>query len=176
VASVCSDSADAVHVGWSAVTTLIRRGSPFKYDECTPPGYIVLAPTHIHMKNRILPKQIKDEREARIEAQGGCCALCGAPILDGDRVHLDHCHDTGVLRGSLHGSCNLLLGKLERGLKFGIRDPQGFLENLATYVISHRENPGVLLHPTFLSPDEKKLRQKKRAARRKKKSVTNTKL
>lgn len=48
-----------------------------------------------------------------LEAQNGCCALCevsleGRPTT---RIHVDHCHDTGVVRGILCPNCNSALGK-----------------------------------------------------------------
>jgi hypothetical protein len=50
-------------------------------------------------------------REIR-EAQGGKCGLCGDPIGDkpGHNTHLDHCHETGTVRGILCNRCNTGLG------------------------------------------------------------------
>ena len=47
------------------------------------------------------------EYEAIVEAQGGCCAICG---VDGLVLAVDHCHRTGVIRGLVCGGCNLGLG------------------------------------------------------------------
>lgn len=51
------------------------------------------------------------------EKQGGACALCEATLsieatsaARPDTANLDHCHDTGDIRGLLCRSCNLLLG------------------------------------------------------------------
>lgn len=121
------------------------------------------------MKNRITSKQIPEERRRRLELQGHCCKLCGAPITDTDIVHLDHSHDTGALRGSLHGTCNMLLGKIERGLKRGIRNPEGFLKGLLGYVNQPQDE---LLHPTWLSPDEKRAKAKAKAKRKRVTKVT----
>jgi hypothetical protein len=39
------------------------------------------------------------------ERQRGCCLLCGeAPARK--RLHVDHCHETGLVRGLLCTSCN----------------------------------------------------------------------
>lgn len=49
------------------------------------------------------------------ETQDGCCALCETPgTLWPNPGHLkvDHCHETGVVRGLLCTTCNLGLGML----------------------------------------------------------------
>lgn len=47
-----------------------------------------------------------------IEAQGGLCPVCKKELalLDPKRVHVDHCHVTGLVRGVLCGHCNPMLG------------------------------------------------------------------
>lgn len=46
-----------------------------------------------------------------LDAQGGVCALCGGTDPD-RRLAVDHCHETGRLRGLLCFACNTGLGKL----------------------------------------------------------------
>lgn len=47
----------------------------------------------------------------RIEKQGGQCAICGGPPNGpGKRLHIDHCHETGRIRGLLCSKCNTLIG------------------------------------------------------------------
>ena len=47
--------------------------------------------------------------EAMLDAKGGVCAICGdAP--SGTVLHVDHHHETGVVRGLL---CNRCLGLLK---------------------------------------------------------------
>lgn len=41
---------------------------------------------------------------------GGKCEACRTPI---DRLVIDHCHDTGKVRGLLCDRCNLVLGAVE---------------------------------------------------------------
>jgi hypothetical protein len=52
--------------------------------------------------------------EAMLRSQGGGCAICGALKAGPKTVYfaVDHCHDTGVVRGLLCISCNTRLGVL----------------------------------------------------------------
>lgn len=55
----------------------------------------------------------REELDAMIEAQAGRCAICaGPPNGPGSRLHIDHCHDTGRIRGLLCGKCNTAIGLL----------------------------------------------------------------
>ena len=47
------------------------------------------------------------EREEMQRRQGDCCAICGGCF---ERLLVDHCHDTGVVRGLLCDRCNRALG------------------------------------------------------------------
>ena len=50
--------------------------------------------------------------DALLESQGGGCAICGAGSSDGRvRLSVDHCHETGVVRGILCRGCNQGLGQ-----------------------------------------------------------------
>lgn len=53
------------------------------------------------------------------------CAVCGAT----DRIHIDHDHTSGKVRGALCSACNIALG-------YACDDPER-LEKLAAYVRSH---------------------------------------
>lgn len=71
-----------------------------------------------------------EQRAALLDAQGGICKLCEKAIAFGEAsfakgAHLDHCHETGKIRGVLCGGCNTSLGKLgdtvealERAVKY----------------------------------------------------------
>ena len=48
--------------------------------------------------------------EALSDAQGGNCAICLGPDETGRRLAVDHCHETGKVRGLLCGRCNAGLG------------------------------------------------------------------
>jgi hypothetical protein len=55
------------------------------------------------------------EYDTILELQDGRCAICRSEFADGrgHRLHVDHCHDTGRVRGILCGNCNLGLGKFQ---------------------------------------------------------------
>ncbi|MBT2399026.1 endonuclease VII domain-containing protein [Streptomyces sp. ISL-100] len=48
------------------------------------------------------------ERDEMISAQMGICSIC----LAAPAVHVDHCHETGRVRGVLCFNCNSAIGKL----------------------------------------------------------------
>lgn len=50
--------------------------------------------------------------EAMLAAQSGGCAICGDRPPEGVSLHVDHDHDTGVVRGLLCIRCNNALGAL----------------------------------------------------------------
>ncbi len=51
-----------------------------------------------------------------LSEQGGVCRVCREPpamVGRKSRLHVDHCHDTGRVRGLLCHSCNVALGLLK---------------------------------------------------------------
>jgi hypothetical protein len=64
--------------------------------------------------------------EAMKVRQGGVCAICGT---DPDRWVIDHCHETGVVRGALCDTCNRSLGPL--------KDNVDVLMSAASYLLAH---------------------------------------
>ena len=59
-----------------------------------------------------------DERIGMAHNQKGLCVWCDKPLpnegLAGIGCLVDHCHDTGVIRGIVHIQCNTDIGALER--------------------------------------------------------------
>lgn len=74
-----------------------------------------------------------EDYASMLDAQGGCCALCPATAADerGHRLHVDHDHATGAVRGLLCGSCN-------RGIGYFGDDPVRLLK-AADYLLQLRE-------------------------------------
>lgn len=61
-----------------------------------------------------------DTYKSMVAMQGGCCAICLEPPTHTEfgnkkktRLHVDHNHDTGVIRGLLCHGCNIALGMLK---------------------------------------------------------------
>lgn len=54
------------------------------------------------------------DREALIEKHKGCCALCGVSVSFGraGSAAIDHCHETGKIRGLLCSKCNTAIAVL----------------------------------------------------------------
>lgn len=67
-----------------------------------------------------------------LEKQDSKCALCNKPFvgLGGNILHIDHCHETGRIRGLLCMPCNVGLGMLgdnEEGLAKALKYVKGEL-------------------------------------------------
>lgn len=83
--------------------------------------------------------QLNKAKEEFIKKQNHKCCICQEPISMGSDVHLDHCHQTGKVRGVLHRDCNTLEGILHsRFVRSGLRnrgvDYHMWLTNLVDYL------------------------------------------
>ena len=98
--------------------------------------------------------------------QGGNCAVCGLPIslqVMGNKSDyvVDHCHESGEIRGVLHRSCNAALGKIDNAAgRWGAKSMQyseiiPYLRSLVEYLEYHQANPSNLLYPDHKTPEEK---------------------
>ncbi|MFD7460003.1 MULTISPECIES: endonuclease VII domain-containing protein [unclassified Streptomyces] len=74
------------------------------------------------------------ERDASIDSQGGICCMC----LSAPAAHVDHCHETGRVRGVLCFSCNAALGQF--------KDRPDAIRRAAAYV------EGIAWKPTLVAP------------------------
>lgn len=61
--------------------------------------------------------------DALVIAHGGCCAICGDQLV---KPHIDHCHQTGAIRGLLCSACNTGIGLL--------RDDPALLHSAIAYL------------------------------------------
>ena len=51
------------------------------------------------------------------DSQKGVCKICKCSCKSGKQLAVDHCHETGVVRGLLCAKCNTNLGRIEAYLK-----------------------------------------------------------
>ena len=89
-------------------------------------------PPTVEQKQRAYERQIKrnygitvDDYDAMYGEQNGLCLGCQRSNK-GSRFHIDHCHETGEVRGLLCGRCNAALGLVD--------DNIGTLANLIHYL------------------------------------------
>jgi hypothetical protein len=108
--------------------------------------------------------EIKAFREQLLKEQNNQCGLCEEPLLPEEAV-LDHSHKTGRVRRVLHRGCNVLEGVIANNAvrnKITKERLKVICENLPTYLETAEID---LLHPTHKTPEEKKLRAKRRKKR-----------
>ena len=104
--------------------------------------------------------EVKTQRLQKLLEQDNRCSLCGETIED-DAV-LDHDHKTGKIRHVLHRGCNALLGKIENNMarnKVSLLRLKGIADNIYEYLNKDYDD---VLHPTYKTPEEKKLKRKKK--------------
>ena len=58
----------------------------------------------------------KDKYEKLLDSQDGTCAICGE-VEDRRRMSIDHCHETGDIRGVVCTLCNNILGNARDNVK-----------------------------------------------------------
>ncbi|GII83354.1 hypothetical protein Ssi03_13440 [Sphaerisporangium siamense] len=91
------------------------------------------------------------EYDALFKAQGGACAICGGTRKQ--RLSVDHCHKSGVVRGLLCRLCN-------SRLLTAARDSPDVLRRAAAYL---EAPPAVdVLGPRYASEEANNSRQRKR--------------
>ena len=69
----------------------------------------VMRRAHLRAKYGLTPA----DYDRMLAGQGGGCAICAEPAPDGQSLHVDHCHDTGRVRGLLCFNCNAGLGMFD---------------------------------------------------------------
>lgn len=105
-----------------------------------------------------------------LQEQGGVCPLCGKPIdlsIKGELV-IDHDHETGLIRGALHRSCNAAEGKVANAAgRWGAKSMSysalvPWLKNLIAYL---EKPPQPFVYPTHLTPEEKAVKDRAKRSR-----------
>lgn len=105
---------------------------------------------------KIKQSELPELREIQAEQQGGKCPITG--YLLGDDKVADHCHKTGMHRGTLPSWVNSRLGKIEnaaRAMGKHLSIP-ATLRACASYIEQYEREPTYLIHHTYKTPDEKK--------------------
>lgn len=74
-------------------------------------------------------KLSREQWEDLLDAQGGRCAICRT--AEADPWHVDHCHETGAIRGILCGPCNIGLGRFS--------DDVDRMQSAIAYLVRNRE-------------------------------------
>lgn len=70
-----------------------------------------------------------DDYEKMYQEQGGSCLICGAhESCNSHRLAVDHCHETGKVRGLLCKSCNVGIGNLKDNYDLCLRAARYLLE------------------------------------------------
>lgn len=98
--------------------------------------------------------------------QGGLCAICKKSIdlqVMGNKSDyvVDHCHETGEIRGVLHRSCNAAEGKVVNAAgRWGAKstkysDVVPFLKQLVEYLEQAQLGGTGLMYPDHKTPEEK---------------------
>lgn len=113
------------------------------------------------LRRRIKVRDIPKIRAAFVKEQKGLCPICGRG-LKGLTVTLDHCHDTGFLRGALCNNCNGIEGKIANLL--GRIDVQkiGEEEILKRWLEWQTRSNEKYIHPNVETSKEKIQRRNKR--------------
>lgn len=115
---------------------------------------------------KIKASEIKQYREQYLAEQDSTCALCKQHVEASDAV-LDHCHQTGYLRGVLHRLCNTYLGAIENNIKRN-KITADKLHNILSNAQAYMQSTKDVLHPTHLTTEEKAERAKRKRARARK--------
>lgn len=58
-----------------------------------------------------------EQYDAVLKKQNNLCAICDLPCATGQRLSVDHCHETSEVRGLLCRKCNLMLGHADDSKK-----------------------------------------------------------
>lgn len=64
-----------------------------------------------------------EDYEAMFAGQDGCCKICKT---SGEDLVVDHCHETGIVRGLLCNNCNWGLGNFKDNVDF-LESAEGYL-------------------------------------------------
>jgi len=89
-------------------------------------------------KRKVLSDKLKriygisqDQYNDMLQSQGGVCAICSKECEINKRLSVDHCHNTGEIRGLLCSKCNTALGQMKDSIE-NLRKAADYLEKHQT--------------------------------------------
>ena len=117
------------------------------------------------MARQLKPSEVASVLAQLVKKQKNRCAVCGQPFTAKDRPVLDHCHDTGFIRGALHNSCNGAEGRVKTKARLGHKgvSTADYIIGLGKYLEQHKTPQYKLIHPTHKSEDQKRLERNAKA-------------
>lgn len=135
------------------VSNMRETGLPGDYDASTPEGKAAYSRAHREAYRPVYrDKHLQRtfgitlaDYDAMLADQGGKCAICRGDQTatrwgNGTPFHVDHCHDTGKVRGLLCAECNTGLGKFKDSVVTLIR--------AAEYVRRHQAPTNIIPFPS----------------------------
>ena len=99
----------------------------------------------------------------------GTCPLCKGKFHARGGAVVDHCHETGAIRGVICRTCNGGEGKVKAAaVRYGkgTENYLAWLETLVAYIKHHKENPSKLMYPSHKTPEEKRKARNAKARNR----------
>ncbi|QDP66073.1 MAG: putative recombination endonuclease VII [Prokaryotic dsDNA virus sp.] len=117
------------------------------------------------MARRLKVSELASVRKQLVTKQKNRCTICSKPFTAKDDAVVDHCHDTGFIRGAVHRSCNQAEGRVKTKARLGHRGVGAYeyIIGLGKYLESHSKPHLQLLHPTHRTEDEKRIERNKKA-------------
>ena len=124
---------------------------------------------------KLKAKEVVDVKKELIVAQGFKCPLCGSSLRNRDfsKIALDHCHDSGYIRGVLCMGCNRVEGIVKKaitqwGRTTGNKAQVSYIRNLSKYLELHGKTPIKLFYHLHKTEEQQLELKKKRAAKKRK--------
>lgn len=113
---------------------------------------------------RITTRQIPLVKAGLLKRQNFKCPICTTTLTIAEAC-LDHCHDTGRIRGALCRNCNGIEGKIKSLARRGRRTlpKEDYIGMLILYWRHHAVDRTGVLHPLHRTDDEKRLLRNKKA-------------
>ena len=115
---------------------------------------------------RIPRSQLQAVTFGLLQRQGGVCPICEQKINQSVRGRssdyvVDHCHETGEIRGVLHRSCNAAEGKVANAAgRWGAKSTKysdiiPYLKRMVSYLEKAQITSTGMMYPDHKTPEQK---------------------